>query len=53
MMDTTKSPEPEQHHTPGATSAASDMKTPAASNASPPHEVIFVILIIKFFILYV
>ncbi|CAI9281517.1 unnamed protein product [Lactuca saligna] len=39
MMDTTKSPDPEQHHTPGATSAASDMKTPAASNASPPHEV--------------
>lgn len=33
MMDTTKSPE---HPTPGATSAASDMKTP---NASPPHEV--------------
>nr|KAJ0202256.1 hypothetical protein LSAT_V11C600321620 [Lactuca sativa] len=43
--DTTKSTEPE-HHTPGTTSASSDMKTPAASNASPPHEVIFVILII-------
>ncbi|CAH1452823.1 unnamed protein product [Lactuca virosa] len=36
--DTTKSPEPE-HHTHGTTSAASDMKTPATSNASPPHEV--------------
>lgn len=43
--DTTKSHEPE-HHTPGATSATSDMKTPTTSNASPPHEVVFVILII-------
>lgn len=36
MGDNTRSPE---HQTPGATSAASDMKTPAASNVSPPHEV--------------
>ncbi|KAK9054443.1 hypothetical protein SSX86_025521 [Deinandra increscens subsp. villosa] len=36
MMDTPRSPE---HQTPGATSAASDMKTPAASNVSPSHEV--------------
>nr|XP_043615824.1 rab9 effector protein with kelch motifs [Erigeron canadensis] len=32
----TRSPE---HQTPGTTSAASDMKTPAASNVSPSHEV--------------
>ncbi|PWA99830.1 galactose oxidase/kelch, beta-propeller [Artemisia annua] len=36
MGDNTRSPE---HQTPGTTSAASDMKTPAASNVSPPHEV--------------
>ncbi|KAI3785649.1 hypothetical protein L1987_44773 [Smallanthus sonchifolius] len=36
MTDTTRSPE---HQTPGATSAASDMKTREASNASPSHEV--------------
>ncbi|KAI7753911.1 hypothetical protein M8C21_011987, partial [Ambrosia artemisiifolia] len=36
MMDTTRSPE---HQTPGANSAASDMKTPATSNVSPSHEV--------------
>ncbi|KAI7753914.1 hypothetical protein M8C21_011990 [Ambrosia artemisiifolia] len=36
MMDTTRSPE---HQTPGANSAASDMKTPANSNVSPSHEV--------------
>ncbi|XP_076936454.1 uncharacterized protein LOC143603567 [Bidens hawaiensis] len=36
MMDNTRSPE---HQTPGATSAASDVKTPATSNVSPSHEV--------------
>ncbi|XP_024970653.1 rab9 effector protein with kelch motifs-like isoform X3 [Cynara cardunculus var. scolymus] len=36
MMDNAKRPE---HQMQGATSAASDMKTPAASNVSPPHEV--------------
>lgn len=36
MMDNAKSPE---HQMQGATSAASDMKTPAASNVSLPHEV--------------
>ncbi|KAJ0680400.1 putative transcription factor WD40-like family [Helianthus annuus] len=36
MTDTTRSPE---HQTPGATSAASDMKTPATSNMSLSHEV--------------
>ncbi|KAD2805962.1 hypothetical protein R6Q59_027963 [Mikania micrantha] len=36
MMDTPRSPE---HPTPGTTSAASDLKTPAASNVSLSHEV--------------
>lgn len=36
MTNTTRSPE---HQTPGATSTASDMKTPVASDVSPSHEV--------------